>query len=107
MVQLYELAYLLHQPLGVILDMPYDEMLGWFQYFERRPVGWREDNRAVKILQSNGVKAKPSDIFSSLAVIQSSSSPQVVDGQISVEDLKKSKVFSFMSSAEGGDKLDI
>jgi hypothetical protein len=46
-------------------------MLGWSEYFRRRPVGWREDNRAAIIAMSfGGSKLKPSDLFSSLKVIE-------------------------------------
>ena len=49
--------------------MTYEELLGWFAYLEKRPVGWREDDRSFKLLQAQGVKAKPWGIFPSLDAI--------------------------------------
>jgi len=46
--------------------MTYEELLGWFSYLEQRPVGWRDDDRTMKYLQTQGVKEKPWEIFSSL-----------------------------------------
>jgi hypothetical protein len=50
-------------------EMPYDELLGWFAYLERRPVDWRDDLRASYLLQAQGVKEKPSKLFPSLEAI--------------------------------------
>ena len=50
--------------------MPYDELLGWFQYFSKRPIGWREDNRAYRIMQAFGTKEPPDKIFESFAKIK-------------------------------------
>jgi hypothetical protein len=45
------------------------------EYFRRRPVGWREDNRAAVIAMSmGGGKIKPEDLFDSLRVIRKESS---------------------------------
>jgi hypothetical protein len=41
------------------------------EYFRRRPVGWREDNRAAIISMSfGGSKTKPEDLFTSLKIIK-------------------------------------
>ncbi len=45
-------------------------MLGWQEYFSRRPIGWREDNRAAVIAMSFGGKVKPEDLFESLKVLR-------------------------------------
>jgi hypothetical protein len=45
-------------------------MLGWQEYFSRRPIGWREDNRAAIIAMSFGGKAKPEDLFESLKILK-------------------------------------
>ena len=50
-------------------DMSYDELIGWFSYLSIRPVGWREDDRAYKLLLAQGVKGKPWDFFSSAAIM--------------------------------------
>ena len=56
-------------PVYMLSEMPYDEFLGWFAYFDARPIGWREDDRAHKLLQAQGVKAKPEEIFYSLKTL--------------------------------------
>ena len=42
------------------------------EYFRRRPVGWRDDNRAAVIAMSSigGGKIKPEELFESLRVIK-------------------------------------
>jgi len=54
------------------MDLPFDELQGWMEYFRRRPVGWRADNRAAIIAMSSlgGGKLKPEDLFESLRVIK-------------------------------------
>jgi hypothetical protein len=58
-------------PVHQILEMPYEEFLGWFKYFNMRPVGWREDNRTAMLLNAQGVKKKPQELFSSLKTVSS------------------------------------
>jgi hypothetical protein len=81
-------------------EMPYEELIGWFEYFERRPVGWREDDRAFRMIQYtsfNGVKAKPYEIFHNLKQIYK---PKKLNG------LKESAFFQKLITATGGDKLE-
>ena len=85
-------------------EMPYEELLAWMDYLERRPVDWRSDDRTFKILQTQGVKEKPWQIFSSLNVIYNSSKPS--DGKLDTNNLKRSSLFAKMLSAKGGDKID-
>ena len=40
-------------------EMPYEEFSKWLEYFRRRPVDWRADDRVFKVLQTQGVKDKP------------------------------------------------
>jgi hypothetical protein len=52
-------------------ELEYEELVGWSEYFRRRPIGWRADNRAAVIAMSfGGSKLKPEDLFSSLKTIQ-------------------------------------
>ena len=44
--------------------------MDWVEYFQRRPVGWRDDHRACYGLAAQGVKAKPHELFNSLYVIE-------------------------------------
>lgn len=51
--------------------MPYEEVLGWFEFFDRFPPEWRADRRAAIISMSMaGDKVKPEDLFDSLRVIK-------------------------------------
>lgn len=89
-------------PVYKLLEMPYDEMLGWFEFFEKRPIGWRDDLRTSYLLQAQGVKEKPTKLFPSLAAISKKS-----DGNSMADSLKNSALFLKMKAAVGGDKLDI
>jgi hypothetical protein len=74
---LYEIAYELRIPVYLLLEeMPYHELRCWLEFFERRPIGWREDNRTSILLQAWGVKEKPEKIFRSLEVIKQQASKQ-------------------------------
>lgn len=44
--------------------------MDWVEYFQRRPVGWRDDHRACYGLAAQGVKAKPHELFNSLYVME-------------------------------------
>jgi hypothetical protein len=44
--------------------------MDWVEYFNRRPVGWRDDHRACYGLSAQGVKAKPHELFNSLYIIE-------------------------------------
>ena len=50
-------------------EIPYPELLGWFEYFKLRPPGWQEDNRTALLMKAFGVKEKPEEIFPSLKAI--------------------------------------
>jgi hypothetical protein len=109
MLSIYEIAFHLKIPIYKLLkEMPYDELLGWFHYFERRPVDWRSDDRTFKVLQTQGVKEKPWTIFGSLdAIYNNKKTVQNEDGKISLQNLKSSGIFSKMMTAVGGDKLNL
>lgn len=85
--------------------MTYEELLGWFDYFERRPAEWRGDERAAKLLQAQGVKEKAINLFPSLAAIYKprTTSP----GNFDVSGFKASLMFQKMLSSTKGDKLDL
>jgi hypothetical protein len=76
-------------------------------YFEKRPYGWREDDRAFKYIQTQGVKKQPWEIFPSLNKIYNPSIKNLKEGQISTENLKRSFMFKKMTEAINGDKLEI
>ena len=53
-------------------SLPYDEIQGWFEYFEKRPYGWRDDRRAAVVASLCAFgdhKLKPEDMFESLSLI--------------------------------------
>ena len=78
-------------------EMPYDELLDWFAYFEERPVGWREDMRTVHLVRAQGVKVNPGELFPSLK-------PKV-NPEDGLKGLKQSALFKGLLNATGGDKL--
>ena len=86
--------------------MPYEELMGWYDYFERRPVGWRSDDRASKLLQAQGVEKKPTELFSSLGVIYNPKKSETDTGT-DIMSLKGSVLFQNMLTARGGDTLDL
>jgi len=97
----FELAYNLRMTVADVYSrMSHEEFVGWYHYFEARPVGWRSDDRAYKFLQTQGVTAAPASIFRSL---QSIYNPVRTREQ----EIRSSSIFSMMVSAKGGDKLTI
>jgi len=85
--------------------MPYDELLAWVDYFNQRPVGWREDDRTYKLLQAQGVKEKPHSIFASLAAMKKLADEKVKDGMISTKNLQASVLFNKIAGAKDGEKI--
>jgi len=74
-------------------------------YFDRRPYGWRDDDRTFKYLQTQGAKGKPWAYFSSLLPIYNPVAPTT--GKLTMKNLKTSTMFQKMLAAQGGDKLEI
>jgi hypothetical protein len=93
-------------PINTLLhEMTYEEMLGWFAYFEARPVDWRADDRAYKFLQTQGAKEKPWNYFSSLIPIYKANSKPREDGKMSANNFMASALFHKLQGAVGGDKV--
>lgn len=93
-------------PINQLLnEMTYEELLGWFSYFEARPYGWRDDDRAAKLIQAQGVKEKPWKLFASLDAIYNRKHEEGVDP--AVTSLRGSMLFQKMLRAKGGDSLDL
>jgi len=93
-------------------EMPYDELSGWFSYFEQRPIGWREDDRAFKLMQATSMikGLKPEAVFSSLAKLKEINDIEKAEreaGQITMSELRGSTFFNKMMRSVGGDKLAI
>jgi len=85
--------------------MPFDEFQDWIKFFEMRPMGWREDERTYKLLRAQGVTGSASSLFTSLAVMQKNEDERVKDGEVNTTSLKRSTIFSKMTSAKGGKKI--
>ncbi len=86
--------------------MPYDELIRWVEYFEKRPVGWREDDRIYKVLQTQGVKEKPWNIFNSLNSIYNSKKNTPIVDYVDTS-FKSTAFYQKLLSATGGDKVII
>jgi hypothetical protein len=107
---LFEIAYNLRMPVFELeLNMPNEELLEWIAYFERRPVDWRDDLRFYRILQSLGVKAKPEEIFESIASIKKMEAYDaereafMKTSKELTTSLKRSSFFTKLLGAQGGD----
>lgn len=97
------MAYTLRMPVyKLIEEMPHDEMARWFHYFERRPIGWRDDLRASYLMQAQGAKIKTTEVFPSLAAVMKRS-----EASTFVDSFKKSVIFQNIKGAVGGERLDI
>lgn len=77
--------------------MPYEELRGWFQYFERRPPGWREDQRAGMLLQAQGAKQRMEDLFPSLAAIKRNNT----------RGIKGSAMEKLIANSVGGERIPL
>jgi len=102
-LEVYELAYRLGRFAHEVWNLDYDEYCGWLEYFRLRPVGWREDYRAFTFLQTQGVKAKPQDIFSSLIPLYHAPGQSEIPGMLQGTNFKQSAIFTRLLSAVGGD----
>lgn len=87
-------------PVYVLMnEMPYDEFLKWIEFFNRRPVGWRDDQRTFLQLRAQGVKESAESIFPTLKLMaQSSERKQVPDKAV-----PKGKMLELMLAAKNGD----
>ena len=96
-LELFEIAFLLKLPLYRLLDeMSYQELEGWFAYLKQRPPGWREDYRTSLQLAAAGVKMKGSELFPSLAML---------DSKRTNNKIEASAMGFFIKKAVGGDKV--
>lgn len=107
-MQLFTVAYELGLPVQCIRETAYDDYIKWNAFLETSPIGWREDVRAYKIMQSFGVKDKAESHFESLRKIKQIangiSDKNAEKGFISAGNLQGSSMFLKMLGAVGGDK---
>ena len=78
-------------------EMPYTELLQWINYFDLRPVDWREDMRAYLYLRTQGVTEKAEKIFPSLKFIFNEK--EIKDDQV----LPTGAFLDKILTAKGGD----
>lgn len=97
-IEIFELAYLLHLPVYKIMtEMPYEELLGWLDYFRRRPAGWREDRRTALSMRAAGAEFSEEALFPTLGMIMKNRKSIVNKGSV---------MYNYLLSASGGDKLE-
>jgi len=93
-------AYALHMPIYKLkAEMPYDELLNWIAFFNRRPVGWREDQRTYLLMRAQGMKEKAENIFPTLKLLAAGSEKQ----QKPDRAVPKGKMLELMLAAKNGD----
>jgi len=92
----------------ILEEMPHDELQGWMSFFEKNPVGWREDFRAAQMIRGFGTDIKGEQIFSSLAAIKKQVDEQAdkkEEGFVDAQTLKGSSFFNKILSAQGGENI--
>lgn len=84
--------------------MPYDEYLKWINFFNKRPVGWREDRRTSMLMQAQGVKASAEEMFPSLKIMKAAEE----NSQVPDMAIPKGPILALMGKAKNGSaKVDI
>lgn len=86
--------------------MPYLELIKWIEFFKRRPVGWREDQRTALLLKAQGVKASETEMFPSLRMIKE----HEIQKQENDKAVPKGRILELMSKAKSeknSAKLDL
>jgi len=79
--------------------MPYTELLNWFEFFERRPIGWREDYRTYLTLKAAGAKVSPEQTFNSLKIISEKRQEKLQNDRA----VPRGRILELMLKAKGGD----
>lgn len=85
--------------------MPYDELLKWQLYLERRPIDWRDDLRTYYLMKQQGYDKSPGQLFPSLDAIFKHQE-RMEDDVRKQRTLKGSALFSKLLGAKGGVKLE-
>ena len=83
--------------------MPYDELLKWGDYFRKRPIGYREDQRAYMLLRAQGVKESAENLFPTLYLLKQ----QEIDNQKPDRAIPKGKFLEKLLKAKSGDGSSI
>lgn len=100
----FQIAYHLRMPVYRLLrEMPYEEFLGWQQFFEESPPTADDDYRASTLLRVLGFKGNINEVFPSLAAVSARAS----EGRTVASTLKSSFFFRLMQNSSGGDRLEL
>lgn len=107
-LEIFEIAYCLKLTVAEVMNLDYEEFLGWIDYFKRRPIGWREDNRTSLVMMASGAKIKPLDVFPSLKALSSNNTDESLsDEERKNKSLKGSAFLLKLLSAKGGEKISV
>lgn len=102
---LFELALALGMTVSQLEEnLSYGEYRKWIQFFQLRPYGWREDNRAFKIMSSSGNLEKGSTgakYFASLSLMEEAERKERASRPVPT---RGSHFHSLLMKAKGGDK---
>jgi hypothetical protein len=99
---LFELALQLHKTVGQLLvTMSHVEYRMWSEFFSNRPIGWREDDRAFKLMKTFGSDLKPGQAFSSLGSMAEKEKERASYPKVGTP------FHTMLLNAKGGDKLEI
>lgn len=85
--------------------MPYEELIGWFEYFKRRPIGWQDDQRTYMLLQAQGVKERAEKLFPSILAIKQAES-EIDEQKRLAQTLKSSGLLAKLQSVANNNKID-
>lgn len=90
-----------------IRELPYEDFVGWTLFFDERPEGWREDQRAYAIMSAFGVKEPAENIFSSLRQMKIAKEEAVEfrDGLTVVSSAPMGGFLQELGLAIGGDNI--
>jgi len=102
--QLFDLALIMQIPVSrLVKEMSYEELLGWQNYFDHKPYGYREDIRAYRIMMAFGNKLpKAEDLFESIAAVK-----KRADERSAGQKLAGSKMLAMIMTARGGDAIPL
>jgi hypothetical protein len=81
----------------IMQEMPQEELIKWANYFKKRPIGWREDQRTYLLLQAQGYKGRPEDLFPSIKQLKENIPAET-------KALPKGKFLDMMLKAKNGDE---
>jgi hypothetical protein len=81
----------------IMQEMPQEELIKWANYFRKRPIGWREDQRTYLLLQAQGYKGRPEDLFPSIKQLKENIPAET-------KALPKGKFLDMMLKAKNGDE---